>query len=111
MDSWCYDHTPWTTIFLPSIYSPFPYCTIDILPSLDAFVDCAPLLLPYLLHALPSPLPYYLCMHQHLLMCTPCAPFVPTSPHGHLMYHCTFVHATMPPNMCNTTPLVCTLVV
>ena len=34
-------------------------------------------LLPYLLHALPSPLLYYLRVHQYLLMRTLCAPFVP----------------------------------
>ena len=51
-------------------------------------VDCAPF--PYLLHALPSPLLYYLRVHQYLLMCTLCALFVPASPHHRLMYHCTF---------------------
>ena len=35
---------------------------------------------PYLLHALPSPLHCYLCMHQCLLMRTLCALFVPASP-------------------------------
>ena len=68
---------------LPLLYyrhSPFTQC----------HADCAPPLLPYLLHALPSPLLYHLHMHQYLLMCTLCAPFVPASPHCHLMYHCTF---------------------
>ena len=46
--------------------------------------------LSYLLHALPSPLPYYICVHQYLLMCTLCAPFMPVVPHRYLMYHCTF---------------------
>ena len=46
-------------------------------------------LLPYLLHALPSPLLYHLRVHRYLLMCTLCAPFVPVSPHCCLMYHCT----------------------
>ena len=78
--------------------------------SLDA-LQTVPLLLPYLLHALPSLLLSHLHVHQYLLMCTLHAPFVPTSPHCHLMYHCTFVHATRPPNMCNTTPLVHALVV
>ena len=47
-------------------------------------------LLPYLLHALPSPLPYHICVHQYLLMCTLCARFMTASPHRYLMYHCTF---------------------
>ena len=44
---------------------------------------------PYLLHALPSLLLYYLCVHQCLLMCTFRAPPMPASPHCCLMYHCT----------------------
>ena len=47
-------------------------------------------LLPYLLHALSSLLLYSLRVHQYLLMCTLCAPFVPVPPHHCLMYHCTF---------------------
>ena len=46
--------------------------------------------LPYLLHALPLLLLYYLRVHQYLLMCTICAPVVPASPHCYHMYHCTF---------------------
>ena len=46
-------------------------------------------LFPYLLHALPSPLLYHLCVHQYLLMHDLCAPLVPASPHRYLMYHCT----------------------
>ena len=46
--------------------------------------------LSYLLHALPSPLLYYIRVHQYLLMCTFCAPFMPVFPHCYLMYHCTF---------------------
>ena len=68
-------------------------------------------LLSYLLHALPLPLLYYIRVHQYLLMCTICAPFTPVFPHRYLMYHCTFVHAPQPPNMCSTTPLVRVLVV
>ena len=49
-------------------------------------------LLSYLLHALPSPLLYYIRVHQYLLMRTLCAPFVPVFPHRYLMYHGTFVH-------------------
>ena len=97
----------------PSLY----YCTTDTPPSLLVTVLSwtSPLiprlgqdalrtvhLLPYLLHALPSPLLYYLRVHQYLLMRTFCAPFVPVSPHCHLMYHCTFVHATRPPLTCVT---------
>ena len=44
---------------------------------------------PYLLHALPSLLPYYLHAHQYLLMCTLRALPMPASPHCYLMYHCT----------------------
>ena len=62
--------------FLP--LSPFP-----------CLVDCAPSP-PYLLHALPSPLRYYIRVHQYLLMCTLCALFMTASPHRYLMYHCTF---------------------
>ena len=51
---------------------------------------------PYLLHASPSPLLYHLCMHQYLLIHDLCAPFVPTSPHCYLMYHCT-IGACFPP--------------
>ena len=47
-------------------------------------------LLSYLLHALPSPLLNYIRVHQYLLMCTLCAPFMPVFPHRYLMYHCTF---------------------
>ena len=47
-------------------------------------------LLSYLLHALPSLLLYYMRVHQYLLMCTLCAPFMPVFPHRYLMYHCTF---------------------
>ena len=52
-------------------------------------------LLSYLLHALPSPLLYYIRVHQYLLMCTLCAPFMPVFPHRYLMYHCT-LHARFP---------------
>ena len=51
---------------------------------------------PYLLHASPSPLLYHLCVHQHPLTHNLCAPFIPTSPHCYLMYHCT-VCARFPP--------------
>ena len=47
------------------------------------------LLPPYLLHALPSPLPHHLRVHQYLLMHDLCAPFVPVSPCRYLIYHCT----------------------
>ena len=103
----CYDRASWTIIFLSSILLPlFPsYYTTDTLPSLlvIALSWIYPLiprlgqdalwtvrLLPYLLHALPSPILYYLCVHQYLLMCTLVCPFVPVSPHRCLMYHCTF---------------------
>ena len=84
---------------------PFPsYCTTDTLPSLlvialswtypliprlgqDALWTVCPF--PYLLHALPSPLLYYLHVHQYLLMCTLCAPPMPAPSHCCLMYHCT----------------------
>ena len=51
---------------------------------------------PYLLHALPSPLLYHLRVHQYLLMHDLCAPFVPTSPHHYLMYHCTINACFLP---------------
>ena len=108
--STCYDRTPWTTIFLLSNYSPSP--TVLWTFSLCS-MPCRlwPSSSPYLLHALPLPLLHHLRVQQYLLMCTLHAPFVPASPHCYLMYHCTFMHATRPPNMCNTTPLVCALVV
>ena len=92
-------------------YSLFPlsyyYCTMDTLPPLlvialswtylltprlgqDALRTVHPL--PYLLHAIPSPLLYHLRMHQCLLMCTVRTPPMPAPPHCYLMYHCT-VHA------------------
>ena len=108
---WSRNSTPWTTIFSLFYLFPLPLLYYRHSPFTRCLADCAPLLLPYLLHALPLPLLYYLCMHQYLLMCTLCAPFMPASPCCHLMYHCTFVHATRPPNMCNTMPLVHTLVV
>jgi hypothetical protein len=102
----CYDRMSWTIIFLLSIPPSFPssYCTMDTLPSLLVIVLSWTYLpiprlgqdalrtvrfLPYLLHALPSPLLYYLCVHQYLLMCTLHAPPMPTPPHCYLMYHCT----------------------
>ena len=54
-------------------------------PPLFTFITA----LCYLLHAFPSHLLYYLCMHQYLLICALYAPFVPTSSHLCLMYHCT----------------------
>ena len=94
------------------LISPSYYCTTGTLPSLldtvfswtylpiprlgqDALRTVHPL--PYLLHALPSPLLYYLRMHQYLLMRTLGAPFVPVSPHRCLMYHCTFCARLLTP--------------
>ena len=102
----CYDRASWTIIFFPSIPFPFlPYhCTTDTLPSLLVIAlswihSLLPRLgqdalrtvrfLPYLLHALPSPLLYYLRVHQYLLMCTLHAPPMPAPPHCSHMYHCT----------------------
>ena len=121
-------------LFFLSIYSPILspcyYCTTDTLPSLldtvlswiyhpiprleqDALRTVH--LLPYLLHALPLPLLYYLRVHQYLLMCTLCAPFVPLRCLPLLIATlCTtapFVHTSGPPYMCNTMPLVRILVV
>ena len=42
---------------------------------------------PYLLHAPPSLLLHWLCVHQYLLIHDLCAPLAPTSPHCYLMYH------------------------
>ena len=50
-------------------------------------VPCFPLSIK---HALPSPLLYYLRVHQCPLMCTLCAPVVPASPRRCPMYHRTF---------------------
>ena len=110
----CYDCASWTIIFFHLLSPPpFPsYCTMDTLPSLlvialswtylliprlgqDALRTVHPS--PYLLHALPSPLLYYLHMHQYLLMRTLCTPFVPVSPHCCLMYHCTFCACFLTP--------------
>ena len=46
--------TTWTIFFFHRLSSPFSLLTI---------ADCAPCL-PYLLHAFPPPLPYYLRVHQ-----------------------------------------------
>ena len=101
--------------FFPSILLSLYHCTMDTLPLLLVTVlswtySLIPRLgqdalrtvhlLPYLLHALPLPLLYHLRVHQYLLMCTLCAPFVPASPHCYLMYHCTFVHAAWSPLTC-----------
>ena len=66
-----------------------PYGATDTLPPPLAALRTAHLL-PYLLHALPSPVPHYLRTHQYLLMCTLCVLYVHASPHRYLMYHCTF---------------------
>ena len=71
----CYDRASRTIIFLPYSLSLALRTTR---------------LLSYLLHALPSPLLYYIRVHQYLLMCTLCAPFMPAFPRRYLMYHCTF---------------------
>ena len=67
--------------------------------------------LPYLLHALPSPLLYHLRAHQYLLMCTLHAPPTPLFFTAALCIVAPLVRATRPLNMCNTTPLVHALVV
>ena len=70
-------------LFFFSIPSPFRHTT-------DSSFTLRTVRLPsYLLHALPSPLLYYIRAHQYLLMCTLCAPFMPAFPHRYLMYHCT----------------------
>ena len=82
----CYDRASWTIIF-SFTYSPPPlYCATDTFPPLLAALQTVRLL-PYLLHALPSPLPYDLHTHQYPLMGTLCALFVHASPHCYLMYH------------------------
>ena len=102
------------------------YCTTDTPPSLlvnalswtylltprrrqDALRTVR--LLSYLLHALPSPLLYYIRVHQYLLMCTLCAPFVSYFLTAALCIIAPFVHASLPANMCSTMPLVRVLVV
>ena len=70
----CYDRAFQTIIF--SLY---------LLPSQTATSS-----LPYLLHALPSPLPHRMSMYQCLLMCPYCAPFMSTSPRCYLMYYRAF---------------------
>ena len=100
-------------------FSPSPiYCTVDTLPSLLVTVLSWTYFLiprwgqdalrsvrlpnPYLLHTLPSPLLYYLCVHQYLLMCTLCALFMPASPHRCRMYHRTFCARFLAPFTCVT---------
>ena len=87
----CYDRASWAIIFFPSIpFSLFPYhCTTDTLLSLLVRQDALRTVrfLPYLLHALPSPILYYLRVHQCLLMRTLHAPPMPAPPHCYLMYH------------------------
>ena len=119
LHSQCYDRASWTIIFLPSISLPLlPYCcTTDILlSSLDTVLSWtySPIprlgqdtlwtmhLLPYLLHALPSPLLYHLRAHQYLLMCTLCTPPTTLSPHCCLMYHRTVCAPYPAPLTCVT---------
>ena len=100
----CYDRASWTIIFFPSIlsllyhgptylFAPCNSLELDLPSDTKArtrcLVDCVLSPPPYLLHALPSLLLYYLCMHQYLLMCTLHAPPMPIPPHCCLMYHCT----------------------
>ena len=75
---------------LPSLLVTVLSWTYSLIPRLGQDALRTVHLLPYLLHALPSLSLYHLRVHQYLLMCTLCAPFVPTSPHCHLRYHCTF---------------------
>ena len=81
----CYDRACWTIIFLLYSLSPF---TVLWTPPLLALRTVR--LLRYLLHALPSPLLYYIRVHQYLLMRTLRAPFMPVFPRRYRMYHCTF---------------------
>ena len=75
--------------FFLSFHSPFPlYYAMDTLPLLLVALRTVRVL-PYLLHALPSPLLYYLRVHQCLLMRTLRALPMPAPPHCCLMYHCT----------------------
>ena len=78
-------------LFFHSIPS-LPFSLSTMAAFLCSLMPCGlcPFSSPYLLHALPLPLWYHLHVHQHQSMCTLCAPFVPTSPHCYLMYHCTF---------------------
>ena len=87
----CYNRASWTINFLstyplPTVLRtpPFPSLLVIALswtylltPRLeqDALRTVRSFL--YLLHALPLLLLYYLRVHQYLLMCTICAPFVP----------------------------------
>ena len=64
------------------------YFSFPLLPFATVLRTPSPL--PYLLHALLSPLLYYIRVYQYLLMRALCAPSMPVHPHRCLMYHCTF---------------------
>ena len=99
--AWCYDCMSWTTIFLPS-----PLSSLCVVAT--SFCGLHTSFSPYLLHASPLLLLYCLCVHQYLLIHGLCAPFIPASPHGYLMYQCTISACFRPlPHVYYHTPYAC----